>query len=404
MSSLTVRRIDTAKPDPTKDVRIADGDGLYLKVAKTGTKTFTFRYTYAGRGRKELTLGAYPVMGLAEARDERQRQAKILAEGKDPLQLKAEARQVKKEALTVEELIESFHTNWLKEHFDKPDEAKAILVKHIGTPLGKTLAPDVTSLQITRAIQAIVKAGHKVMANRTLTLTRKMFETYALVAQLVPASPVDPKLTRKTAGGSEKPKKRSLSWDKLKTVLKVLHGNGYRLSWQTRLALLFGVATAKRPFEIVTMEWSHVDLEKGEWLNPQHLTKEKHGDHLVFLNKFALEILREAHRVSGRGRFVWPGVHNKPEKPTHIARHTLSHAVLDLLHAGAWDFKFTPHNFRHTFSSRMADLRVPPHVVEKCLDHLMTGTMAIYNDADYFPDRLEAMDLWGTKLEELSKD
>jgi hypothetical protein len=84
-----------------------------------------------------------------------------------------------------------------------------------------------------------------------------------------------------------------------------------------------------------------------------------------------------------------------------MTRHTLSRAVLRLYNDKVLNFKFTPHDLRRTFSSRMADLGVAPHVVEKCLDHLMTGTMAVYNRASYFPERKAAMRLWGKKLQTL---
>lgn len=87
----------------------------------------------------------------------------------------------------------------------------------------------------------------------------------------------------------------------------------------------------------------------------------------------------------------------------HMARHSLSHAILDLHKAGVLTYKFTPHTFRKTFSSRLADMGVMPHITEKCLDHLMVGVMAVYNLANYYPERQQAMNLWGAKLLELSK-
>lgn len=398
MPSLSARRIELTKPNPTKDIRIADGEGLYLKVTTGGTKSFTFRYTYAGRKRREITLGTFPEIGLAEAREKRLEQAKILQAGHDPLQVKQDDHRAKKEALTVEELIEDFHTNWLKIRFQQPDDAKAILKRHIGKPLGKVLAPDVTKQQVTQAVHAIVLRGNKVMANRVLTLARHMFD-YAVDHHLIKESPVT--MTRKAAGGQEPAKTVNLSLSQLALVIRVLRNPKVRLSWQTRIALLLTMATSKRPSEIVTMEWSHVDLEKAEWLNPKHLTKEQREDHLVFLSPYAVRLLREAWRVNGGGRFVFPGTQH-PDR--HLARHTLSHAILDLHLAGQIPFKFTPHDFRRTFSSRMADLGVLPHIVEKILDHLMEGVMAVYNRASYLPERRAAMDLWGAKLEELEPE
>jgi integrase len=78
------------------------------------------------------------------------------------------------------------------------------------------------------------------------------------------------------------------------------------------MALKLILATAKRPLEIVTAEWTHIDLERGEWLNPSHLTKEKHGDHLVFLNEYPLDILRQLRQAHASSRYIFPSPQLRP--------------------------------------------------------------------------------------------
>jgi integrase len=57
--------------------------------------------------------------------------------------------------------------------------------------------------------------------------------------------------------------------------------------------------------------------------------------------------------------------------------------------------KFTPHDLRRTFSTRLnGDLGVAPHVVEKMLNHRMQGMMAVYNRAEYREERVEAYKAW----------
>ena len=64
---------------------------------------------------------------------------------------------------------------------------------------------------------------------------------------------------------------------------------------------------------------------------------------------------------------------------------------------------FTPHDLRRTFASRMADLGVAPHVIEKILNHKLEGMMAVYNHAEYMPEREAAMKLWGLKVAALRR-
>lgn len=64
-----------------------DGNGLYLKVSETGTKSWILRYMIAGTARN-MGLGAFPKVGLAEARDRRKHADRMIWEGKDPIAVK----------------------------------------------------------------------------------------------------------------------------------------------------------------------------------------------------------------------------------------------------------------------------------------------------------------------------
>lgn len=59
---------------------------------------------------------------------------------------------------------------------------------------------------------------------------------------------------------------------------------------------------------------------------------------------------------------------------------------------------FRPHDLRRTFATRLSDLGVAPHIIEKLLGHKMQGVMAVYNRAEYWPERVAAQRLWDRKL------
>ena len=82
---LSVRAVESAKPHRTKRVEIPDGavSGLYLIVQPSGAKSWALRYRCQGRSAK-LTLGPYPRMGLADARDGAKEALRLVSEGKDP--------------------------------------------------------------------------------------------------------------------------------------------------------------------------------------------------------------------------------------------------------------------------------------------------------------------------------
>lgn len=64
--------------------------------------------------------------------------------------------------------------------------------------------------------------------------------------------------------------------------------------------------------------------------------------------------------------------------------------------------KFTPHDLRRTGATRLADLGVAPYVIEKILNHAMEGVLAVYNKAEYLEERRAALEMWGTKVEQLT--
>ena len=75
-----------AKRPFTAPVRIGDGGGLHLlvKPGNTAGGAWVLRYTFGGK-RRDMGLGAYPTVGLAEARHAAEEARKLRRRGVDPL-------------------------------------------------------------------------------------------------------------------------------------------------------------------------------------------------------------------------------------------------------------------------------------------------------------------------------
>lgn len=80
---LTELEIKHLKPKE-KVYRVADSNGLCLEVALSGNKFWRYRYRVNGKFQM-LSIGKYPLIGLAEARRRRDEAALMLADGKNPL-------------------------------------------------------------------------------------------------------------------------------------------------------------------------------------------------------------------------------------------------------------------------------------------------------------------------------
>jgi len=99
---LTAKRVETAKPDPKKDrIDIFDAitPGLSLRMTKSGSKSWVVNYRSPverdRRGQskvKRFTLGKYPQLNLAVAREEASKVMRKIAEGTDPQKERADAR------------------------------------------------------------------------------------------------------------------------------------------------------------------------------------------------------------------------------------------------------------------------------------------------------------------------
>ena len=66
-----------------KAYKLADSRGLHLHVSASGQKSWRYKYRFENKERL-LTLGAYPEVSLADAREKRDEAKKILRDGRDP--------------------------------------------------------------------------------------------------------------------------------------------------------------------------------------------------------------------------------------------------------------------------------------------------------------------------------
>ena len=80
---LNVLRINSLKAGD-KPYKVTDSGGLYLLVQPNGSRYWRLAYRFAGK-QKSLSLGVFPDVGLADARERRAAARKLLAAGKDPV-------------------------------------------------------------------------------------------------------------------------------------------------------------------------------------------------------------------------------------------------------------------------------------------------------------------------------
>ena len=85
--ALTVRQINATKPS-TKIVALNDGQGLELRIWPDGRRGWRLRYTRPNGKRNMISLGKYPEVSLAEAREKRADIRRLISQGTDPVEQK----------------------------------------------------------------------------------------------------------------------------------------------------------------------------------------------------------------------------------------------------------------------------------------------------------------------------
>ncbi len=157
---LTARQISTAKPTE-KPYKLSDGGGLYLLVNPNGSRYWRMKYRYAGK-EKLLSIGVYPDVTLAEARDKRTQAKRILAAGDDPSEVKQAEREAKN--LAVNNSFELLALEW-HEH-KKPnwssgyaDDILEYLRKDIFPYIGKKAITDIKPMTMLSVLKKMEDRG-----------------------------------------------------------------------------------------------------------------------------------------------------------------------------------------------------------------------------------------------------
>jgi hypothetical protein len=167
MKKLTDIAVKNAKP--AKALRkMSDGNGLVMIVHPNGSKYWSYRYRYLGK-EKSLSLGVYPEVSLAEAREKLTDARKIVAEGDDP----SEARKAKKRQrmLSAENNFEAVAREWHKTRLNAWSENYAgkimtSMEQDVFPKIGSRPIADITASELLAMLRLVEKRGALETAHR----------------------------------------------------------------------------------------------------------------------------------------------------------------------------------------------------------------------------------------------
>ncbi|ELZ0421766.1 tyrosine-type recombinase/integrase [Salmonella enterica] len=387
---LTVRQISTAKPTE-KPYKLSDGGGLYLLVNPNGSRYWRMKYRYAGK-EKLLSIGVYPDVTLAEARDKRTQAKRILAAGDDPSEVKQAEREAKN--LAVNNSFELLALEW-HEH-KKPnwssgyaDDIMEYLRKDIFPYIGKKAITDIKPITMLSVLKKMEERGVLDKLKKTRQACRQIF-TYAIITGRAEFNPVTD-----LAGALKTPKQQHFPHLMPTQIGPFIHAvNTYSGSKVTRIATLLLMYTSVRTIELRASEWTEFDLDNDLWQIPKERMKMRRP-HLVPLSRQVKSHLLELKKITGWGKYVFPG-RNDAHKP--MSEASINQVIKRIGFAG----KVTGHGFRHTMSTILHEKGFNSAWIEAQLAHADRNTIrGTYNHAQYLDGRREMLQWYADYLDEL---
>jgi integrase len=386
---LTETQIKNAKAE-SKDKKLFDGGGLFLLVTTKGYKWWRMKYRLNGK-EKLMSLGTYPTVSLARARQERDKIKQKLLDKIDPsLKNISNVEQIAKEWWELNQ--KRFSDNYKK-------NVLIFINRRIIPKLGSYNIQDLSVSDIIRFGKVIEAEGHIETLHKTLNTLSQIFN-YAVsmeytkhnIVKDIDKKSVFERVQEKHFPVITKPKELQ----KLLLAIDDYHGNIV-----TKYALKLAPHVFLRPFNIRFAEWDEFDFENNMWLIPKE--KMKTGNpHITPLSNQVIEILNELKNITGDCKYLFPSpvTNLKP-----ISDGTLVKALRRLDYTRD---EIVAHSFRGIASTLLNEnIRIhgiQSDAIERQLAHAEKNkSKAAYNHAEYLDDRIALMQWWSDYLNNIKQ-
>lgn len=390
---LTNTSIKTAKPR-AKSYKLFDEKGLFLLVEPTGGRLWRFKYRCSGK-EKKLSLGTYPDTGLKEARDKRDEARRQLAAGIDPSQKKKADKVARalQSANTFRAVAEELIAKKAQEGLAKVTlDKNRWMLRLLAAKIGARPIAEITAAELLSALRTVEQQDRRESAKRARSFAGQVFR-YGLatlrcerdIAADLRGALTAPVVTHRAA---------IVAPADVGALLRVIEGcTGYP---STVLALRIAPHVFVRPGELRHAEWQEIDFEKAVWIIPG--SKMKMGkDHQVPLSRQAIAIFREAEKLSGGQRYVFPSF-SSAKRP--ISENTLNLALRRLGFTGK---QMTAHGFRAIASTLLNESnKWNPDAIERALAHGQDNAVrGAYYRGVHWEERVRMAQWWSDYLDVL---
>ena len=386
MGKLTAKAVKAALANPGT---YQDGDGLFLKVGKTGAASWLLRLQHDGK-RRDIGLGSAKLVTLAEARSNagdlrkavKVEKRDVLAERKD----EAAAR------ITFQEAARQYHSEnaagWESDVYAR--QWLASLENYAFPKLGEMLTGSITAADIISVLTPIwqeIPETARQVRNRICSVL-----DYSHAKGWRSTEAPSGSSSLKAGRGlprqvKQRRNRKAMPYVAVPPFLIALR----RKPSFSRLALDLLILTGTRSQEVRLARWNEFNLADGLWTIPsEHMKRSR--THIVPLSKASLSVLARAEALKQpETEVVFPGMTSKP-----MSNMTLLKVMRDMQEP------FHVHGFRSSFTDWAANEGFPDAVVEAALAHKTPDAVqAAYRRTTYLGTkdkpgaRVELMDAWG---------
>ncbi|MDH2567131.1 tyrosine-type recombinase/integrase [Acinetobacter baumannii] len=388
---LSDSKIRSAKPKE-KLYRIGDSDGLCIEIKPNGKKYWRYRFQWLKKTQM-MSLGEYPIIGLAEARTKRDEAKSLVASGINPVEEKENLKKAKSDEyenrVLFKHVAAEYKTEKLNNRSERYQEAfQRALDKDILKVIGDKDIKEVTSADVLTIMKKTIarvkrQKNHgtgevSAIQNRTFIGGVMRYAIATLRAEYDPTYAVKNVVERPEIEHARPMEKHEAI--QLRNKL-----NNYGGSTTVKNAGLVMLYSMLRTIEIRRMKWEYVDFEARTITFPKEMMKKKRI-HIVPMSDQVFNILQEQRNIVGNREYVFPAIYQDG-----MLSATTMNKMLDYI--GLSDV--TAHDFRATASTLLNEKDYDDKWIEKQLAHADGNkTRATYNHAKYLESRRKMLQDW----------
>ena len=370
--------------------RYSDGTaGLMLFVQKSGSKSWVQRVMVDGQ-RKDIGLGAYPAVSLAQARNlaldnkERVRKGKAVQTARQTAVRGKASPKAKDNGPTFAEIAERHialnNEQWSESHRSLVD---SMMRNHIRPAFGDKPIKSISRQDVIAVLEPL-RLEKPAMSQKVRALLSGVLG-HAVIKGLIQENHAGRIIDPLMAGaGKVKRNQRALPYERVGDLLAIIDDSA--ATETIKLGFRFMVLTAARTKEVRLAEWSEIDWDNRVWNIPGE--KMKSGrPHRQPLSGAAMAVLEAAKELSGGNGYIFQG-RNRGNCPM---TKTAYRSWMQKLECGA-----SPHGFRANFRTfAMEETDASKEVAEGCLAHAYGDAMVTaYARGDLLEKRRELLEQW----------